>query len=57
MIWSAKDLSSALNIEIHSDIHGGIIQFNSNSVTEGDIFIALQGGHDYALHALERGAN
>ncbi|WP_375319001.1 UDP-N-acetylmuramoyl-tripeptide--D-alanyl-D-alanine ligase [Candidatus Tisiphia endosymbiont of Oplodontha viridula] len=60
MIWSAKDLSSALNIKVHPDIHGGQIQFNSNSVTDGDLFIALKGasdGHNYALHALERGAN
>ncbi|WP_425364185.1 UDP-N-acetylmuramoyl-tripeptide--D-alanyl-D-alanine ligase [Candidatus Tisiphia endosymbiont of Hybos culiciformis] len=60
MIWSAKDLSSAMNIEVHPDIHGGQIQFNSNSVTDGDLFIALKGasdGHNYALHALERGAN
>lgn len=60
MIWSAKDLSSTLNIEVHPDIYGGQIQFNSNSVTDGDLFIALKGasdGHNYALHALERGAN
>ncbi len=60
MIWSARDLSNALNIEVHPDIHGGQVQFNSNSVTYGDLFIALKGandGHNYALHALERGAN
>ncbi|UCM85568.1 MAG: UDP-N-acetylmuramoyl-tripeptide--D-alanyl-D-alanine ligase [Rickettsia endosymbiont of Culicoides impunctatus] len=60
MIWSARDLSNALNIEVHPDIHGGQVQFNSNSVTDGDLFIALKGandGHNYALHALERGAN
>ncbi|MDR0296416.1 MAG: UDP-N-acetylmuramoyl-tripeptide--D-alanyl-D-alanine ligase [Rickettsia sp.] len=60
MIWSAKDLSSALNIEVHPDIHGGQIQFNSKSVTNGDLFIALKGasdGHNYALQSLERGAN
>ncbi|WP_341748623.1 UDP-N-acetylmuramoyl-tripeptide--D-alanyl-D-alanine ligase [Candidatus Tisiphia endosymbiont of Sialis lutaria] len=60
MIWSARDLSNALNIEVHPDIHGGQVQFNSNFVTDGDLFIALKGandGHNYALHALERGAN
>lgn len=60
MIWSVRDLSNALNIELHPDIHGGQVQFNSNSVTDGDLFIALKGandGHNYALHALERGAN
>jgi UDP-N-acetylmuramoyl-tripeptide--D-alanyl-D-alanine ligase len=60
MIWSVRDLSNALNIEVHPDIHGGQVQFNSNSVTDGDLFIALKGandGHNYALHALERGAN
>ncbi|HJD57354.1 MAG TPA: UDP-N-acetylmuramoyl-tripeptide--D-alanyl-D-alanine ligase [Rickettsia endosymbiont of Sericostoma sp. HW-2014] len=47
-------------MEVHPDIHGGQVQFNSNSVTDGDLFIALKGandGHNYALHALERGAN
>ncbi|OZG31449.1 UDP-N-acetylmuramoyl-tripeptide--D-alanyl-D-alanine ligase [Rickettsia endosymbiont of Culicoides newsteadi] len=60
MIWSARDLNNALNIEVHPDIHGGQVQFNSNSVTDGDLFIVLKGandGHNYALHALERGAN
>ncbi|WP_250311948.1 UDP-N-acetylmuramoyl-tripeptide--D-alanyl-D-alanine ligase [Rickettsia endosymbiont of Oedothorax gibbosus] len=60
MIWSARDLSNALNIEVHPDIHGGQVQFNSNSVTDGDLFIALKranDGHNYALHALERRAN
>ncbi len=60
MIWLAKDLSSALNTEIHPNIQGKQIQFNSNSVINDDLFIALQGntdGNNYALHALEHGAN
>lgn len=60
MIWSAKDLSAALNVKINQGINGKQIQFNSNSVEEGDLFIALKGnkdGHDYALHAIEHGAN
>lgn len=60
MIWSAKDLSNALNLEIHPDIYGEAIEFNSNSVTKGDLFIALKGnndGHNYASHALQNGAN
>lgn len=60
MIWSAKDLSAALNIDINQKINGEQIQFNSNSIEEGDIFIALKGnrdGHDYALQAIEHGAS
>jgi UDP-N-acetylmuramoyl-tripeptide--D-alanyl-D-alanine ligase len=60
MIWSTKDLSSALNLKIHPNIHGEAIQFNSNSVAKGDLFIALKGnndGHNYAVHALQNGAN
>ena len=59
MIWSTLALSKALNINIQSEIHCGPVQFNSNDVAPGDLFIALQGnndGHDYVSHALERGA-
>ncbi|WP_375327071.1 UDP-N-acetylmuramoyl-tripeptide--D-alanyl-D-alanine ligase [Candidatus Tisiphia endosymbiont of Nemotelus uliginosus] len=60
MIWSAQNLSNCLNIAIHPNIWGRQIQFNSNDVLEGDIFIALKGngdGHDYVLDAIAKGAN
>ncbi len=60
MIWSAQDLKLALNIEIHPDIHCKQVQFNSQSVLSGDLFIALKGnndGHNYVAQALENGAN
>jgi len=61
MIWSSLDLVEALKVEVHPSIHGEKIQFNSNSIGVGDIFIALKGsgdadGHNYAIHALECGA-
>jgi UDP-N-acetylmuramoyl-tripeptide--D-alanyl-D-alanine ligase len=60
MIWTAEDLSAALSVQVNLNICGGEIQFNSNSVKQGDLFIALQGnqdGHIYAVDALKRGAN
>jgi len=60
MIWSAASLSEALNITVNPKIYGEEIQFNSNSVKEGDLFIALSGnqdGHNYAMDALRQGAN
>lgn len=59
MIWSPQDLSKALNIDVHPEIYGGQVQFNSNDVLPGDLFIALQGnsdGHNYVTDALARGA-
>ncbi|KAJ6645059.1 UDP-N-acetylmuramoyl-tripeptide--D-alanyl-D-alanine ligase, partial [Pseudolycoriella hygida] len=60
MIWSAKDLNSCLEVEVHPDIFGCQIQFNSKDVAPGEIFIALKGngdGHDHVFDALLRGAN
>lgn len=60
MIWSAEDLSNCLGVVIHPSIAGQQIQFNSNAVLAGDLFIALKGnrdGHDYALEAIAKGAS
>ncbi len=60
MIWSPQALSNALNIDVHPEIYCGQVQFNSNDVLPGDLFIALQGnsdGHNYVPDALARGAS
>jgi UDP-N-acetylmuramoyl-tripeptide--D-alanyl-D-alanine ligase len=60
MIWDSQSLSSALGIIINSATTAGKLQFNSNDVENGDLFIALSGnqdGHDYVSHALEKGAS
>lgn len=60
MIWTSESLSAALKVQVNLKICGGEIQFNSHSVKEGDLFIALQGnqdGHIYALDALNSGAS
>lgn len=60
MVWSPQSLSKALNIDIHASTYCGQVQFNSNDVVPGDLFIALQGnndGHNYVEHALARGAS
>ncbi len=60
MIWSTKDLSDCLEVDIPFGIYGERIQFNSTSIVPGDLFIALKGnrdGHEYVSDALSRGAN
>ncbi len=59
VIWSAQALSEALNLTVNPALMGQVVQFNSNDVEKGDIFIALQGnrdGHNYAKEAVARGA-
>ncbi|GAA5252684.1 UDP-N-acetylmuramoyl-tripeptide--D-alanyl-D-alanine ligase [Candidatus Rickettsia kedanie] len=59
MIWNSKTLSVALGITISNSINCNEVQFNSQDVKKGDLFIALKGnrdGHDYALDAIDKGA-
>ncbi|MCC8368678.1 MAG: UDP-N-acetylmuramoyl-tripeptide--D-alanyl-D-alanine ligase [Rickettsia endosymbiont of Oxypoda opaca] len=59
MIWNSETLSKALGIIVPSSICANEVQFNSNDVQQGDLFIALKGnrdGHDYVMHAIEQGA-
>ena len=61
-IWTNKSLSSALGVSVGKGFaRGNIVQFNSQDVKSGDVFIALQGdngnGHDYALDAIAKGAS
>ncbi|MGX6960394.1 MAG: UDP-N-acetylmuramoyl-tripeptide--D-alanyl-D-alanine ligase [Rickettsia endosymbiont of Pentastiridius leporinus] len=59
MIWNSETLSKALGITIASSITANEIQFNSNDVKKGDLFIALKGnrdGHDYVHDAINKGA-
>ncbi len=66
MIWTAKQIEDALSIKIKSDINDknkasyGRVEFNSQNIKEGDIFIALPGrrdGHEFVADALNRGAS
>ncbi|MFY9590077.1 UDP-N-acetylmuramoyl-tripeptide--D-alanyl-D-alanine ligase [Rickettsia endosymbiont of Halotydeus destructor] len=59
MIWNSETLSKALGVVVPSSIEANEVQFNSNDVRPGDLFIALKGnrdGHDYVTHAIEQGA-
>lgn len=59
-IWDSKELSEALNIRIADQFSAGKIEFNSREISEGDIFIALEGGkndsHNYIEDAFKKGA-
>lgn len=61
MIWNSVALSEALNIEISANMYANQVQFNSQDVKLGDLFIALdigiRNGHDYAIDAFEKGAS
>lgn len=58
-IWTSESLGEALGVAVPHGIRGGALQFNSKDLSEGDVFIALQGnndGHSYVLDALSKGA-
>jgi len=61
MIWTAKQISEALNIKLADESrHFGNVQFNSKDVSPGDLFIALKGqrdGHEFVKEALAAGAS
>ena len=59
MIWSARQLSEALGVKVDNSIETGQVQFNSQDVQKGDLFIALKGnrdGHIYVEDAFAHGA-
>ena len=59
IIWTAKQISQALNVIFKSQDNFGKVHFNSQNITEGDIFIALEGGardgHDFIYDAFNKG--
>ena len=60
-IWSKGDLESALDVNISCLAKAfGKIEFNSNNISKGDIFIALYEGNgdgqNYVLDAMHHGA-
>ena len=60
MIWTTKQINQALSLNMTDDRNFGAIQFNSNDIQNGDIFIALQGnrdGHRFVKDALNKGAS
>jgi UDP-N-acetylmuramoyl-tripeptide--D-alanyl-D-alanine ligase len=60
-IWTNKQLEESLAINLPGDNYYGAVRFNSQSVEEGDIFIALTGGvgdgHRFVRDALNKGAS
>lgn len=59
-IWTKEQLEDALSVKINIDGEFGKIEFNSKSVEEGDIFIAMPGnrdGHEFIADAFARGAS
>lgn len=59
MIWSANNLSDALDIPCPGHLQANQIQFNSKDVKPGDLFIALKGvrdGHEFAIDAFKNDA-
>ncbi len=60
-IWTPQQLSEALSINFSSNVNFGKVQFNSQNVQKGDIFIALTGGirdgHEFVEEAINQGAN
>ena len=60
MIWTARQIEEALLVKLSTDTVYGKVQFNSQNIDEGDLFIALPGqrdGHEFVADALKRGAN
>jgi UDP-N-acetylmuramoyl-tripeptide--D-alanyl-D-alanine ligase len=60
MIWESKSLESALGVRVENGIKTGKVQFNSQDVSPGDLFIALPGqrdGHEFVADAFAKGAS
>ncbi len=60
MIWKTKQIETALSVKLLPNAGYGKVQFNSQNIEEGDLFIALPGkrdGHDFVVDALERAAS
>lgn len=61
IIWTSKKLTKALSIEVPEGLETGVLQFNSQHVCPGDLFIALgnsdRDGHKYVADAISRGAS
>jgi UDP-N-acetylmuramoyl-tripeptide--D-alanyl-D-alanine ligase len=61
MIWTGKQLSEAILVQVNYDLQFGKIEFNSMDVKQGDLFIALKGqirdGHEFVHEAIKNGAS
>ena len=60
MIWTAEQIGQALSLNLETNDKFGKVQFNSQDIEKGDIFIALKGGardgHEFVLDDFARGA-
>lgn len=61
MIWTSKQLQEALDVSVPEGIITGVVQFNSQDIKPGDMFIALtigvRDGHEFVVDAIARGAS
>ncbi len=60
MIWTTEQIETALSIKVSPSAGYGKVQFNSQNVEKGDLFIALPGqrdGHEFVAGALKNGAS
>lgn len=61
MIWTKEQIEIALSLKFQGNNTGyGKVQFNSQHVEEGDLFIALPGqrdGHEFVEDAIKNGAS
>lgn len=60
MIWTSEQIGQALSLTLSTNDKFGKVQFNSQDIEKGDIFIALKGGtrdgHEFVLDAFAKGA-
>jgi UDP-N-acetylmuramoyl-tripeptide--D-alanyl-D-alanine ligase len=59
-LWNKESLSGALNIKTNIEYSANRIEFNSENVQPGDLFIAVKGardGHLFVQDALNKGAS
>jgi UDP-N-acetylmuramoyl-tripeptide--D-alanyl-D-alanine ligase len=59
-MWNSESLTAALGADIQTKYDATRIEFNSQNVEKGDLFIALKGardGHLFVQDAIARGAN
>ncbi len=51
-----RDILSYLNIDLNTDLRINKITTNSKEVTKGDLFVAINNGHNYIDEAIKNGA-
>ena len=52
-----KDIFKLIGGNLYSDVKVNKIKTNSKEISEGDLFIAINSGHDYIIDAINNGAS